>query len=213
MEFLELASAIVLGYFLGCLPHAYWLVRWTTGLDIRHCGTGNVGAANAYDVTGKLWVGVLVACLDMLKGYTAIRLAELLPGADFRILASAAVMTVIGHNYNVFLRWAGGRGLAPAAGALLAMSWLPLLLWLLLWLTGYAAIRRNVHVGNMTGTIGTPLLIATAPEPLVRLLLQVPCPSMAQHTLFVLALAVPIFVRHLQPIRELFRRESSHEPE
>lgn len=206
MEFL---GATVAGYLLGCLPHAYWLVRWTTGLDIRQCGTGNVGAANAYDVTGRLWIGVLVACLDMLKGYAAIRLVGLLPGADFRVLATAAVMVVLGHNYNVFLRWAGGRGLAPAAGILLAMSWLPLLLWLLLWATGYVAIRRNVHVGNMTATIGTPILMATAPEALVRLLLQVPCPSMTQHTVFVLLLAVPIFLRHLRPIRELFRQEES----
>jgi glycerol-3-phosphate acyltransferase PlsY len=209
MEFLGPLGTAVIGYLLGCLPHAYWLVRWTTGLDIRQCGTGNVGAANAYEVTGRLWVGVLVALLDMFKGYAAVQLAGLLFAGDFRMLATAAVMVVVGHNYNIFLRWAGGRGLAPAAGTLLAISWLPLLLWLLLWLTGYAAIRRNVHVGNVTGTIATPILIATAPEPLVRLLLQVPCPSMTHHTLFVLLLAVPIFLRHLQPIRDLFRQDSS----
>ncbi len=61
----------------------------------------------------------------------------------------------------------------------------------------------------MTATIGTPILMATAPEALVRLLLQVPCPSMTQHTVFVLLLAVPIFLRHLRPIRELFRQEES----
>jgi glycerol-3-phosphate acyltransferase PlsY len=208
MELLGLISAVVLGYVVGCLPSAYWAVRWTTGQDIRQCGTGNVGAANAYEVTGKLWVGLVVALMDILKGYTAVRMVELLPGADFRLLATTAVMLVVGHNYNVFLGWAGGRGLAPAAGALLALSWLPLILWCLLWLTGYTAIRRNVHVGNMTGTVGTPILIATAPEPLVRLLLQVPCPSMTQHTLFIVALAFPIFLRHLRPIRELFRQES-----
>ncbi|MCS6965178.1 MAG: glycerol-3-phosphate acyltransferase [Candidatus Kapabacteria bacterium] len=208
MELVQLLGAVVGGYLLGCIPSAYWLVRWTTGQDIRRCGTGSVGAANAYEVTGRPWVGVVVALADILKGYAAVQLAHLLGGtAEFRALATAAVMVVIGHNYNLFLGWAGGRGLAPAAGSLIAISWLPLLLWCLLWLTGYAAIRRNVHVGNMAGTIGTPILIATAPEPLVRLLLQVPCPSILQHTLFVVALAFPIFLRHLQPIRELFRQE------
>ncbi|MEN3027513.1 MAG: glycerol-3-phosphate acyltransferase [Chlorobiota bacterium] len=208
MEVVRVLSAVVGGYLIGCIPSAYWLVRWTTGQDIRRRGTGNVGAANAYEVTGKLWVGIVVALMDMLKGYGAVWFTTLLSGtAEFHIIATAAVMAVVGHNYNLFLGWAGGRGLAPAAGALIAMSWLPLLLWCLLWLTGYFAIRRNVHVGNMTGTIGTPILIATAPEPLVRLLLQVPCPSMLQHTLLVVALAFPIFLRHLQPIRELFRQE------
>jgi glycerol-3-phosphate acyltransferase PlsY len=209
MEFAALVGSSVMGYLLGCIPSAYWLVRWTTGKDIRQCGTGNVGAANAYEVTGKLWVGVLVALLDMLKGYAAVQVALWLPGGDFLRAATGAVMVVVGHNYNIFLRWAGGRGLAPAAGSLLALSWLPLLLWLLLWGTGYLAIRRNVHVGNVTATIGTPILVATAPEALVRLLLQTPCPSMTQHTLFVLTLAVPIFLRHLQPLRQLFQQESS----
>ncbi len=205
MELLGLIGALVIGYLLGCLPSAYWLVRWTTGCDIRFCGTGSVGAANAYEVTGKLWVGVSVAALDMLKGYIAIQLIQALPGAGFTAVAAGGTMVVVGHTYNVFLQWAGGRGLAPAAGVLLAVSWLPLLLWCLLWLTGYAAIRRNIYVGNMTATIGTPILIATAPEPLVRLLLQLAVPTMVEHTLFVLTLAVPIFLRHLHPIRELFR--------
>ncbi len=209
MELIGSLGASVTGYLFGCIPSAYWLVRWTTGKDIRFCGTGNVGAANAYEVTGKLWVGLAVALLDMLKGYAAVHCAQLLPMADFHTVATAAVMVVVGHNYNAFLRWAGGRGLAPAAGALLAISWLPLLLWCLLWITGYMAIRRNVHVGNMTATVGTPILIATAPEPLVRLLSPLLLPTMTQHTLFIVALAFPIFLRHLQPIRELFRQDQS----
>lgn len=209
MELFGLIGAAVTGYLLGCLPNAYWLVRWRTGRDIRYCGTGSVGAANAYEATGKLWIGITVALLDMLKGYVAVQLAQAMPGTSFPTMAAAATMAVVGHTYNAFLGWAGGRGLAPAAGILLAVSWLPLLLWCLLWLTGYGAIRRNVHVGNMTATIGTPILIATAPEPLVRLLLQQAVPTMTQHTLFVLTLAIPIFLRHLQPIRELFRTDSS----
>ncbi len=206
MAVVALVAALV-GYLLGSFPTAYLLVRWTSGEDIRMRGSGNVGALNAYEVTGKPWVGVVTGLVDAFKGWAAVVLARWCCEAEFAVVAIAGVMAVAGHTFNVFLRWQGGRGLATAAGVLLGVSLLPLLLWLLMWVTGYLAIRRNIHVGNMTATIATPVLIASAPEPLVRMLLVVPHAGMLEHTLFVVGLALPIFVRHLEPIRTLFRQE------
>jgi len=206
MAMVALAAALV-GYLLGSFPTAYLLVRWTSGEDIRARGSGNVGALNAYEVTGKPWVGVLTGLVDALKGWAAVMLARWCCEAEFGIVAVAGVMAVVGHTFNVFLRWQGGRGLATAAGVLLGVSLLPLLLWLLMWVTGYLAIRRDIHVGNMTATIATPILTASAPEPLVRMLLLMPHAGMLEHALFVVGLALPIFVRHLGPIRALFRQE------
>ncbi len=206
MAVVALVAALV-GYLLGSIPTAYLLVRWTSGGDIRTRGSGNVGALNAYEVTGKPWIGIVTALVDALKGWAAVMLARWCCETEFGVVATAGVMAVVGHTFNVFLRGHGGRGLATAAGVLLGSSLLPLLLWLLMWVTGYLAIRRDIHVGNMTATIATPILIASAPEPLVRMLLLLPHAGMLEHTLFVVGLAVPIFVRHLEPIRALFRRE------
>ena len=110
---------------------------------------------------------------------------------------------ILGHNFNIFLRGKGGRGLAPAAGVSLAINPITLVFWCLMWLTGYYVIRRNVHVGNMTGTIGAAILLATAPTQLVRALMQLPCEPLMQHTILMMFICMQIFIRHLEPMREL----------
>ena len=201
----------IVSYLLGAIPTAYIFVRYFNGKDIRHEGTGNVGARNAYDITGELWLGIIVTIIDMLKGYIAVQLAHALLPNDFIAAGIAASLALIGHNFNIFLRGKGGRGLATAAGISLAINPLWLLIWCLMYGTGYFIIRRNVHVGAMTGTLGLALLIYTTPPQLISMMMLIPYtdmngtpfPTMTQHTVLVLFLCFQIFLRHLQPIREV----------
>ena len=91
-----------------------------------------------------------------------------------------------------------------AAGVMLAINIVPAVIFALCWLTGYFVIRRNLYVGVMTGALATPVLMYTAPEPLVRSFMQVRCDAIAPFTFFVFILALQVFVRHLEPIRTMF---------
>jgi len=201
----------IISYLIGAIPTAYLLVRFTHGKDIRSEGTGNVGARNTYDITGSKYLGIMVMLIDMAKGYIPVLLAGMLIPNDFIAAGTAASLALIGHNFNIFLKGKGGRGLATAAGISLAINPLWLVIWLIMFATGYYVIRRNVHVGAMAGTIGLALLIYTTPPDLIKLTMMIPYtdvmgkpfPAMTQHTILVLFLCLQIFIRHVQPIREL----------
>jgi glycerol-3-phosphate acyltransferase PlsY len=111
---METAVALLAAYLVGSLPLGWLAVRGVTSIDLRHTGSGNVGATNAWrNATPAL--GVLVALLDAAKGATAVLLARrgAAPGLD----AWAAVASVIGHILPVWLLFRGGKGVATASGA------------------------------------------------------------------------------------------------
>ncbi|MES2766222.1 MAG: glycerol-3-phosphate acyltransferase [Bacteroidota bacterium] len=209
----------LLAYLIGAIPIAFLLVKFRTGKDITHEGSGNVGAMNSFEVTGSKWIGIITAVLDALKGIVAVLIARKIGGDDFFLTSLAAFFVVFGHNMNVFLKFKGGRGLAPAAGALLAINPLPVLMWGIMWLTGYYVIKRDVHVGNMAGTIGAPMLLYTTPDLLLKKTMLVPLSTFqkihektgaaiwdfSSFKILVFMICVLIFIKHLEPIQKLFR--------
>jgi len=197
--------AAAIGYLLGSIPTGWLLVRLVSGKDLRHEGSTNIGARNSYEVTGKAWIGVTVALIDAAKGVVAVVLARWI-GGEFLAVASAAVSVVIGHNWSIFLRGRGGRGLAPAAGVALAVNPLPLGLWLLMYATGYYAVMRHVHVGNVAGTLGTAILIVNTPGGLIHRFAMFEPLDVVQFKLAVVGMCVAILVRHLEPISQLLRQ-------
>ena len=152
-----LAGAV--GYLIGAIPIAWIIYRVFNGGDITTVGTGNVGARNTYDVTGKKWLGILVMVLDTLKGVAAVFVGRWLGADDFMTMAWCAVMSVVGHNFNIFLKGKGGRGLATAMGVSFAINPMFVVTWWLMYLVGYYVIRRDVHVGSMTATIAAAILM------------------------------------------------------
>ena len=135
--------AVVGGYLLGSLPFGYWLPRIFRGEDIRAGGSGNVGASNVFRVYGRR-LGIAVALLDVAKGFTAALLGLWAGGALVGVLAGAAAM--IGHARPIFLRFQkGGKMVATAGGATIALAPLTAFLcigvWLLVFiLTRYASL-------------------------------------------------------------------------
>lgn len=146
----------VFSYIIGSIPFAYLVLKHRHGKDIRDEGSGNVGAMNSFDITNSKTSGILVFLLDSLKG--------LIPSAVFIyflkmplwMLVLPSVLLVLGHNYSVFLRFKGGRGLATAFGASLLVNFWFGIIWGVLFFIGMKA-KRNVHIANVFATIFTPV--------------------------------------------------------
>ncbi|HLE99675.1 MAG TPA: glycerol-3-phosphate 1-O-acyltransferase PlsY [Gaiellaceae bacterium] len=141
--------AVLGGYLLGSLPFGYWLPRLFRGEDVRTRGSGNVGASNVFRVYGRR-LGIPVAVLDVAKGFAAALLGMWAGGALVGVLAAAAAMA--GHARPVFLRFAkGGKMVATAGGATLALAPLAAICCLGVWLavfvvTRYASLASIVTV-------------------------------------------------------------------
>jgi glycerol-3-phosphate acyltransferase PlsY len=154
--------ALLLGsYLAGSVPFALIAGRMK-GIDIREHGSGNLGATNAIRTLGKP-IGVAVFLLDFLKGCLPVCLARTLslPLSERNLLGFAfacGMIAVVGHIFPIYLRFRGGKGVAAAAGALLAVKWEAALTAFVLFfvireITGY------VSVASMTLAIAFPVAI------------------------------------------------------
>jgi len=199
--FLTYVAVVGVSYAIGSLPTAYLLVKWKTRQDVRKMGTGNVGALNSYEVTGSRFVGLAVLAIDLVKGAVSVLLARLLSGGSFTFLALSALSVVAGHCYPVWLRFRGGRGLASAAGAVLIVNWIFVLVWCTLWCVAYS-LTKNVHKGNVSAIVLTPLIAALLSQWMVGwgLLKE---EDTALFIVFGFVLCTLLFLRHLQPIKEI----------
>lgn len=184
-----MAAGIVLAsYLLGSIPFGLILGK-AAGRDIRLEGSRNIGATNLWRVCG--WkLGLAGFVLDFLKGLLAVLVvARLIPSglpAPYGGIA-AAVGAVLGHNFPVWLRFKGGKGVATSAGAMAGLMWAPFLCAMAVFvLTVW--ISRYISLGSMLASAA--LVAATA--------LLTPDPTGANLPLLVLAglLCVMLLVRH-----------------
>lgn len=149
------AVLVVLAYLLGSISFAVLLVRATTGRDIRAEGSGNAGATNVLRSHGKK-LALLVALLDVAKGVAAVLLVRLVT-ADPRWSAAAGFAAILGHVFPVFYGFRGGKGVATAVGAFLALSPLALLVCLAVFLAVVAA-TRYVSLASVVALALLPLI-------------------------------------------------------
>jgi glycerol-3-phosphate acyltransferase PlsY len=152
VTWVEGALALVCGYLIGSLSTASLLAR-ARGLDLRSLGSGNPGATNVGRVMGVGW-GVLVALVDVAKGF-AVALLFTLVWEPAGLLAGAAA--VLGHVSSPFLRGRGGKGVATALGAVLAVE--PL--WAIALLAVFVAVFlvfRWVALSSMSSAMALSVL-------------------------------------------------------
>jgi len=155
-------------YLLGSIPTAYIVVRMHQGSDIRRLGSGNVGATNTFQQAGAL-PGILVLLADTGKGVLAV-LAPMLADAPQWTIFITSTMALAGHNWPVFLKFHGGKGV----GVILGVS-----LWLAPWLTlvtlapaVLVILRlRNVTTGATLGFGLLNILILATGQPADRVAL------------------------------------------
>lgn len=154
----------VIALLLGSIPTAYLLTKKTTGLDIREVGTGNIGAANTYDVTQNRTLAFFVFFIDVFKGVLSVLLSYSLFGGSSYLLAQAVIFVVWGHNYSLFLRFKGGRGLATALGATFVLSPLMAILWCFVWIISSKLFKKDVHYANIISSILSPIMLINTPN-------------------------------------------------
>jgi acyl phosphate:glycerol-3-phosphate acyltransferase len=111
---------LVVVYLIGSIPVGFLVTRLAGGFDIRGKGSGNIGATNVLRALGPV-PAVATLLGDILKGYVAVRAAEVL-GPEPAWGAAGAVLAVVGNCWPVFLRFRGGKGVATALGAFLALT-------------------------------------------------------------------------------------------
>ena len=123
-------AAIIFGYLLGSVPFGLLLTRLAGLGDIRAIGSGNIGATNVLR-TGKKGLALATLLLDGGKGAVAVLIARVvalnsgLPLTDWDVqLISlvAGVAAVLGHNFPVWLKFKGGKGVATTLGTMLAAA-------------------------------------------------------------------------------------------
>ncbi len=112
--------AIVIGYLLGSIPTAYLATRVAAGKDIRRLGGGNVGGLNVYREVGFL-PALVVAIVDLAKGAAAVAIAQWLLDVSPPFVLAAALASVVGHNWMVWLKFSGGKGMGAAIGSLFVL--------------------------------------------------------------------------------------------
>ena len=128
IDFFSALSGLILAYLLGAIPFGLIIAR-AHGVDLRHCGSGNIGATNVFRCVGPRW-GVLAFVLDMFKGMGGVWCAwiptlwlepvSLERFLLLRILCGAAAM--LGHIFPIYLRFKGGKGVSTALGLLLGVA-------------------------------------------------------------------------------------------
>jgi glycerol-3-phosphate acyltransferase PlsY len=157
---LLLAASGFTAYIIGSIPFAY-LAGKTRGIDIRAVGSGNVGATNVFRSISKP-LGVITFCLDMAKGFAASWCIPYMAkdysagSASLELPVFCAFSAIAGHNWSVFLKFKGGKGVATSAGALLGLAPLAVLAGTASWIVFFLAFRY-VSLGSIVAAIVMPV--------------------------------------------------------
>lgn len=156
------AGIVLLAILAGSFPSGVVLSRIFLDRDIREVGSGNIGAANAARA-GGIKLGVGVACLDILKGVLPLLLGRWL-GLDAIGLSIAALATVLGHDFSIFLHFKGGKGVATTLGAAVVLAPIAAVLAALCWvltllLRGYTSLASLVSLALL------PVFVAITRQP------------------------------------------------
>ncbi len=160
---LTFAVVVIGSYLLGSIPFGYLAGR-LAGIDIRNCGSGNVGATNVIRTLGKSY-GYPVFALDLLKGFGAVKMSILIAtrvqsewNSPEMFGIVAAISSVLGHSFPVWLRFKGGKGVAASAGALLALAPVAALIGVAIWILTFW-LTRYVSVASIAAAAALPLII------------------------------------------------------
>ena len=150
------AIVVPVAYLLGATPWGYIIPKLFRGVDVRRYGSGNVGGANVQRTVG--WgLAIVVMVLDIGKGVLAVAIAWLVSGHSAVAEVVAGIVAIIGHDWSVFLRFKGGRGVAVTGGASFIIA--PLVTVAVLLVFVFTALKsRYVSLGSVVGALALPAI-------------------------------------------------------
>lgn len=160
------ATAALVGYGLGSVPFGMLLARLGGYGDIRRIGSGNIGATNVLR-TGNKALAFATFLLDASKGAGPVLLTGTLaePGIASSAAAVAGVAAVLGHNFPVWLKFRGGKGVATTLGVLTALAWPVGLATAALWLATALIFKYSSLAALVSITIAPVLMLWLASPP------------------------------------------------
>jgi len=146
---------IILAYLLGAVPFGLIFSRIFSNVDVRSVGSGNIGATNVLRAAGKK-AAILTLLADALKGCLPVLAAKLFFNNDYVTVLTGA-SSILGHNFPIYLKFKGGKGVATSYGVMLAASPLIGLISLLVWPLA-AFIWRFSSLAALISIASYPLL-------------------------------------------------------
>ncbi len=195
------AIVAFLAYLLGSIPTGYVAGR-IAGVDIRKVGSGNIGATNVTRVLGKRF-GYPVFVVDFAKGLAAVIVGMMIANSaqstpKFVDLcgAIAAIFSVIGHSYPIWLGFKGGKGVATSLGSLFGLNWFAATVACVVWIVAFQ-VTRYVSLSSIAAAIALPVTVAT-----MLYLKQLQTPILLY---FAVLLAAIIVVRHRSNLSRLLK--------
>lgn len=153
-EVIKFVLLLIGAYLLGSVPSAYLVAKWRRGIDIRQYGSGNVGASNVLATVSKWWA-IPVTVFDIGKGALTVGVAQLLFPDIPAYQITVGIVTIIGHNWPVFLKFRGGRGVYTSLGVITMLS--PKLGLIMLVLAYMLAPIRQLAVGVFIALASLPI--------------------------------------------------------
>ncbi len=148
-------------YVIGSIPTAVIVVKRFTGQDVMALGTGNMGTLNTLRATNSKTLTIVVLLGDMGKGALALLLGwGVATGFGYEAqlaMTVAGITAIVGHNYSIFLKLKGGKGLATAFPVLLFIEPALVGVWIGTFLVTVALTRLMVG-GQIMGTVAAPLV-------------------------------------------------------
>ena len=151
---------VIIAYLVGSIPFGYLIVRRKIGDDIRQSGSGGTGATNVSRKAGKA-AGVFTLVLDALKGSVAVLIAKVVLGPSLDVgwwVAAAAIATIVGHIFPVWLGFKGGKGVATGVGVFLILAPVALLCAGVLFVA-IVSLTRYVSLGSIVAAATIPLFV------------------------------------------------------
>lgn len=167
---MKLVLLIVICYLLGSIPTGFIFGKLLRGIDVRKHGSGNVGATNVLRVIGRVPAAFVLA-IDIAKGILGVTLiADIAGGVPdmHRLLLGLSV--ICGHNWSLFLKFRGGKGVATSAGVLLglglsikglaAVFGIGFLIWLIIF-----SLTRYVALSSISAALSLPVASTIFKQP------------------------------------------------
>ncbi|MFC1992362.1 glycerol-3-phosphate 1-O-acyltransferase PlsY [Chloroflexota bacterium] len=160
----KIVAVVIIGYLLGSIPFGLLISKRRSNVDVRQHGSGKTGATNVLRTAGKKAAALSVS-LDILKGALAVVFAGLIINQSYMMVgdytlgiltaqAAAALAAIAGHNWSVFLRFHGGRGVAPFFGGSIALCPVAGIFGGEVLIIG-AGLSGFASLGSISGVVGT----------------------------------------------------------
>ena len=207
---MSLIIICIIFYLIGSFPTAFLLLKYKYKKNIVNEGSGNVGARNTFDITNSKLDGALVLIADFLKGLIPVLWYLNYSGYDIQMVVFPALFLLAGHNFSVWLKFKGGRGLATSAGIMVAVNFTLVILWLILYFI-LDKLIRNVHISTVIALILLPLSIVFLQDFILKfnnpVLRSIEDPFSFLFS-FCSAVCIIILMKHISPIMALIHKKT-----